>query len=524
MVEKTQRTEIESLNQLIVERLEFRLNEISRINKASAKQIEHWIDDPIREHYIEHALRSLITIDESYIDVSLITLDHKLSEIARVERKGDDIVSVERSRLRSLGHIKALKLLDFNSNLPLLSEVAKNHIRSLDGDSQVPVIYSVIPISSQRAERIGLLAVIRIDKLMEKLSESLDPSLSIIAANSKGLYLIHPLEEYVFSFTRNAGHNIVDDFPGMTSLLDSDLLHYYIRSSLPWSNERNLTYISKAIFNFHEQEHCYFIATSKPSFILSSLASIYTSTFTIAVILTFIALLWSSGYISQWVISPIIELSKLSNNVDKHPTIPSKYLVRDDEIGTLANAIKIASGNIKQSIDNLESSRDDFKKMAILDPLTQVPNRTCFEIEFPEIIQYHSKKQLQFGLLFVDVDYFKTVNDTYGHIVGDSVLSIISSALQELIGHKDTVFRMGGDEFAIILTNISNELDLEELTFKIREINKLRLRETGYALDFLDMSIGIATFPKDGKNKESLIACADNDMYQRKRAQKINRA
>lgn len=520
MVEQTKQNEIESLNQLIVERLEFRLNEISKTNNASAKQIEHWINSSISDDYIDDALLSLIKLDDSYLNISLISLDNKLSEIARVERKGDGLVFIERSQLRSLGHIKALKQLDLNSPFPQLSEISSHFIRTLGNVTPTPVIYSVIPISSQNKGRMGLLTVVQIDKIMKKLQESLDPSLSVIAANSKGFYLIHPLTEYMFSFTRNAGHNIVDDFPGVASLLNSDLLHYSIQSSLPWSKENNLTYISKAIFHFHEQEHSYFIATSKPPVLLNSLASIFTYTFSIAVGVTFIALLWCSGYISQWIISPIIELSKISNNVDKNPTIPNKYLIRKDEIGTLANAILFASHNIKHNIDKLKSSRDDFKEMATLDPLTKVPNRTCFDIKFPEVIHNHYKEKQNFALLFVDVDCFKSVNDTYGHVIGDTVLSIISSALQEVIGNRGEVFRVGGDEFAIILTNISNEMDREKLTQEIRERNKLRLQEEEYDLEFLDMSIGIAIFPKDGKDKEALMTQADNNMYQRKRIQK----
>ncbi len=521
MVEETQRSEMEHLNQRIVERLEFRLKEVSRVNTATAKQIKHWIDDPARGQYIEDALFSLINLDQSFLNVSLITLDSQLSEVARVERVGNNLVFADSTMLRSLGHIKSLKSLNFDTQQPQLTEITKNHIRSLKNSAQIPVIYSVVPISGMDENRVGLLTVIRIDKIMETLKDSLDPSLSLITANSKGLYLFHPFKEYVFSFTRNAGHNISSDFPGISSLMQSELHSYYLHSPLPWDTENNLTYISKTIFNFHGQEHCYYIGTSKPSSVLNSLSSIYTTTFTAAAALTFVGLLLSSGYISNWIISPITVLSKISNEVDKSPKVPGKYLARDDEIGTLANAINIASGNIRDNMDALESSRDSFKKLAILDPLTQIPNRTCFDIEFPEIIEYHNNAQRRFALLFVDVDYFKTVNDTLGHIEGDAVLSIISSTLQERLNNKDTVFRVGGDEFAIILADIGEQRDITKLTEELRTRTKTKLREKGYSLSFLDISIGIATFPDNGIDKASLIAHADSDMYQRKRLQKM---
>jgi len=121
------------------------------------------------------------------------------------------------------------------------------------------------------------------------------------------------------------------------------------------------------------------------------------------------------------------------------------------------------------------------------------------------------------AVLFVDLDNFKTVNDTYGHDMGDQVLRIIATRLRAGVRGSDTVSRLGGDEFVVLLSEVNEKTDAGRVAAKlVREaaepcqINDQRIQVT--------VSIGIAVFPDDGRSAEGLIKSADEAMYRAKMA------
>jgi diguanylate cyclase (GGDEF)-like protein len=154
---------------------------------------------------------------------------------------------------------------------------------------------------------------------------------------------------------------------------------------------------------------------------------------------------------------------------------------------------------------------------AHFDPLTGLPNRLLFKDRLDREVVRSEREGLHFALLFVDLDHFKNVNDSFGHSLGDHVLREAARRIVRCVRESDTVARLGGDEFTVMLTNIANPQE----AFRIAEQIVASLsREFGIGDQqcFLSASVGISSYPADGNSAEELLKSADTAMYRAKAA------
>jgi diguanylate cyclase (GGDEF)-like protein/PAS domain S-box-containing protein len=155
--------------------------------------------------------------------------------------------------------------------------------------------------------------------------------------------------------------------------------------------------------------------------------------------------------------------------------------------------------------------------LAQFDPLTGLPNRALLSDRFSQMIVLARRRSAPLGVLFIDLDDFKLVNDTQGHAAGDELLKEAARRLLASVRQGDTVARISGDEFAVIVGDLARADDAALIAQKI--IDKLG---EGFAIRgkemFVTASIGIATFPADGDNAEVLLGAADAAMYRAKQA------
>lgn len=153
---------------------------------------------------------------------------------------------------------------------------------------------------------------------------------------------------------------------------------------------------------------------------------------------------------------------------------------------------------------------------AFHDPLTDLPNRALFNERLEHGLEQAKRRDWQLAVMFLDLDGFKGVNDTYGHDVGDLLLQTLSQRLKASTRADDTVCRIGGDEFLYLLTEVRSERDITLLAEKLLKLIQAPCHIDGQDL-VIKSSIGIATFPKDGDTPESLIKHADKAMYHAKK-------
>lgn len=154
--------------------------------------------------------------------------------------------------------------------------------------------------------------------------------------------------------------------------------------------------------------------------------------------------------------------------------------------------------------------------MAGHDALTDLPNRALFHDRFDVAIERARRDRQFLSLLYIDLDDFKRINDTYGHDVGDRVLVGVAQRLMQCVRASDTVGRMGGDEFTVLLTHIQEPRCAERVIDKIRAALAEPFQLEGHALR-ISASIGCAVYPDQGEDREQLLRMADGGMYVAKR-------
>ena len=154
-------------------------------------------------------------------------------------------------------------------------------------------------------------------------------------------------------------------------------------------------------------------------------------------------------------------------------------------------------------------------QLAYNDTLTGLPNRKLMFDRLEQAIISAKRRQQQLALLFLDLDLFKEVNDTFGHKVGDELLVEVAKGLKEVVQRgNDTVARIGGDEFLILLTDISDNDNVKILIEKIFEKFSKPLWLEQFSVEIkVNISIGVSIFPDHGEDADTLISKADAAMY-----------
>ncbi len=183
--------------------------------------------------------------------------------------------------------------------------------------------------------------------------------------------------------------------------------------------------------------------------------------------------------------------------------------------GALATAT-VAGGWIGRLERHLGTQRDVSQK-AQYDPLTGLLNRTAFEHRFAQAMGEAQERGDVLALLFVDLDRFKVVNDTYGHEIGDALLRRIASVLRGHVRQNDLVGRLGGDEFTVALGGLREPESAATIAHKLLELLNAPHPVNGRHVE-VGASIGIAVYPRDGSDVASLLKNADHAMYQVKDA------
>jgi diguanylate cyclase (GGDEF)-like protein/PAS domain S-box-containing protein len=170
---------------------------------------------------------------------------------------------------------------------------------------------------------------------------------------------------------------------------------------------------------------------------------------------------------------------------------------------------------IYADVSHQKQVQERLRRLAYHDVLTGLPNRQLFNDRLNQAIKYADRNNARLALFFIDLDRFKNVNDTLGHSVGDKVLQLTAERLNKHTRQTDTLSRLGGDEFTIIIQDINENFDTVRVAEKVIKAFQTPLVIDGQEL-FMTPSIGIAMFPEDAKTSEELIKYADTAMYRAK--------
>lgn len=244
------------------------------------------------------------------------------------------------------------------------------------------------------------------------------------------------------------------------------------------------------------------------------------------------------SFVNRLILSRVLSMSKSIKGIGEHDD-PTERLKPDgycDELSGMTGEInsmldkmheshkkvinseselRLLAKELQQEVAERKKAQDEISYLAYHDHLTGLPNRLHFSEHLNHAIQLTKRAEKMLAILFLDLDGFKMINDSMGHMAGDLLLIEVSKRLKEMLRNSDTIARLGGDEFVVMVENISDVGAIESIARKILDSFRLPF----YVNDqecFISTSLGVAVCPPDGEDSEILIKNADIAMYRAK--------
>src|SRR5205823_7878963 len=193
-------------------------------------------------------------------------------------------------------------------------------------------------------------------------------------------------------------------------------------------------------------------------------------------------------------------------------------------IWVIENATLMDDGILEGTIIDItdrKTAQQQVEYQAYHDSLTGLPNRLLFRDRIAMALAHAKRTKRGAAVLFLDIDQFKLVNDTLGHTIGDRMLQVIAARLIACVRGEDTVARMGGDEFTVLIAEVGDRRATSVVAQKVLEAVRQPVVVDDHEL-FGTTSVGMAVFPEDGDDAETLLKNADRAMYRAKDAGRNN--
>lgn len=188
---------------------------------------------------------------------------------------------------------------------------------------------------------------------------------------------------------------------------------------------------------------------------------------------------------------------------------------RTREVATANKALREANQELQREVAERKAAEERVRHLAHYDHLTGLANRTLLQDRLEHALAARRRDQRLLAVLFIDLDRFKPINDTYGHHIGDALLRTVGERLSAQMRESDTVSRLGGDEFVVVLHEVRDRDSVLQVSEKIASRLAAPYRIGTHDLETTP-SIGIAIFPENGNDGDTLIRNADSAMYRAK--------
>ena len=190
------------------------------------------------------------------------------------------------------------------------------------------------------------------------------------------------------------------------------------------------------------------------------------------------------------------------------------------EMRAINEQLVIATVRHQELAEAAHEAAEALRRQAHHDPLTGLPNRALLQDRLNQVLARAERSGEVAALLFLDLDHFKAVNDTWGHAAGDRLLQAVALRLTGCLRAEDTVARVGGDEFVVLLPNLQYAEDAAEVAQKVTAVLADPLMLEGCEMS-VTASVGISLFPRDGLDAGTLTQKADAAMYQAKKGRSV---
>ncbi|TDM09333.1 MAG: hypothetical protein C4K60_08600 [Ideonella sp. MAG2] len=216
--------------------------------------------------------------------------------------------------------------------------------------------------------------------------------------------------------------------------------------------------------------------------------------------------------LTRRLLGPIERLKQQASQMASRGTVVPMDWNRRDELGQLGSHLNQVHAQVAELFDQLEGQKAELQRMALQDTLTGLPNRALFNELTRAAVATAQRDGKCLALLFIDLDRFKPVNDTYGHAAGDALLMALAKRLRAVVRCSDVVARLSGDEFTVLLHDASQWDQVSATADRVlKELEQPVSLQAGDVS--VSASIGVAFYPADASDHETLVSYADTAMY-----------
>jgi len=352
-------------------------------------------------------------------------------------------------------------------------------------------------------------------------------------ANGEGDFLIHPDAKRTFGFDKGRRFFIYDEFPGTKALVENKDSHVFTEASDGRYASRPVVaaFIAQRV-KVASGESSVIIGLAQPlESVVTQADQLRRVMLQIVVGLSFAAFLFAL-ILGRLVTRQINSLSTAVQAFTGANTIANLPLRQQDEIGMLARSFDRMQSQIRHQLAELEMSGRELKQLAYYDILTSLPNRRLMMDRLEHALANSERHRRCGALLLLDLDNFKSLNDSLGHDAGDQLLIEVAMRLKSSIRQGDTASRLGGDEFVLILEDLdgagTTEMQAKIVATKLQRslAEPYTILVRGQEGDMVEhryrctTSIGIAIFNDRSISSEELLKRADIAMYRSKAAGK----
>ena len=234
-----------------------------------------------------------------------------------------------------------------------------------------------------------------------------------------------------------------------------------------------------------------------------------TTLITIEIVLFLFLALMTITFLNRNLFHPLNLLLSSTQKMERGEKVDIRDITSDDEMGYLLSSFFKMHEKVYARAEDL-----DFK--AHHDELTGLKNRTGLHDDIQNVIEHLQEFKSKFAVLFIDLNKFKELNDTLGHDAGDMMLKETAARINDSVCSDDIVFRLGGDEFLVLVKNIKDAAEVKSIASKILQMCKPPVMIQGKPVE-ISLSMGIAISPKDTKSSDEILKYSDIAMYEAKR-------
>ncbi len=461
---------------------------------------------------------ALMSARPEYSQVRLISADQHGLEQVRVDRDGRQLTTVPASLLQEKAHFPyVFNTLNMGFGEVNLSDIRLNREQGTHSGFGEPTLRVATPVVTAEGVVKGLIVIsVDLNSVFNRLKLDLPAFYETYLSNRWGDFLIHPDPSQTFGFEKGRRILIQDEFPMTSDLIADKKLHAFANlESSEMSVGGSVGAFVRLPIGVPAAKRFVILGVTRPvEPVVRATQQMGWNTVQLIGVLAALALVLAA-VVSRVLTGPLKSMVTAVGNFSRSQTISVLPSTRQDEIGLLARSLNEMQTTLVETLRELNESRQSLKHLAQHDALTGLPNRALVNDRLSQAITQARRVRGRLAVLFVDLDGFKPVNDRHGHHTGDWLLIDVAERMRGCVRAADTIGRMGGDEFVVLLASIDQTQDALVVAEKIRDALTQPFERDELTLR-LSASVGVAIFPDHGDTDVALARLADKAMYQSK--------